>query len=234
MDPFGDPGALREALALATEYADLLRGHALALAARLQSESLSLEALRAHAVAAAERLRSNDSAVGTMLSQETFLYVNQAGSSEALSPSSLELDTVVLGLALLMTAHALLHRRLLWLLLYFAVGALLEQAAVRFGGTHCHAEALVMLSQCSSAASVAVCAAALYVCQVAAARLPLSALARPFAVGLLVCVYCTPHVLQGAGQGWWAWAAPAPAPSSSAAAAAAASFFLGAGVSFSL
>ena len=141
---------------------------------------------------------------------EDLLYVNQAGSSESLSPASLELDTVVLGLVLLTTAHAILHRRLLRLILYTLVGAFIEQVAVRVGGTHCHAEALVMLSQCVSLCSVAVYAAALYACQLTAARLPLHAFARPFAIGLLVCAHTAPHLLQGADQGWWTWQPPFP------------------------
>ena len=76
-----------------------------------------------------------------------------------------------------------------------------------------------MLSQCSSGSSVAVYVPALYACHLAIARLPLHTLARPFAMGVLLCVHSAPHLLLGAQQGWWtdssssaAATHPAPAP----------------------
>ena len=150
------------------------------------------------AVAAVPRPEASVAALTT----EQFLYVNQAGSS-SLSAAALELDTVVLGLTLLTTMHAMLHHRLLLLPAYALVGAAVEIIAIRVAQSHCHAEALLMLSQCSSGSSVAVYVPALYACELAIERLPLHALARPFAAGLLLCVQSAPHLLLGAQQGWW-------------------------------
>ncbi len=136
------------------------------------------------------------------IATERLLYVNQAGSAN-LSAAALELDTVVLGLSLLTMMHAMLHHRLLLLPLFLLVGITVEQLAIRVAQTHCHSEALLMLSQCSSGSSVAVYVPALYACQLAAARLPLHAFARPFAMGVLLCVHSAPHLLLGSQQGWW-------------------------------
>ena len=152
------------------------------------------------------------------IAAERLLYVNQAGSAN-LSAAALELDTVILGLSLLTVMHAMLHHRLSLLPLFLLVGIVIEQLAVRVGQTHCHSEALLMLSQCSSGSSVAVYVPALYACHLAIARLPLHTLARPFAMGVLLCVHSAPHLLLGAQQGWWtdssssaAATHPAPAP----------------------
>ena len=104
---------------------------------------------------------------------------------------------------LLTTMHATLHHRLILLPLYIIAGAAIEQFAIRVGQSHCHSEALIMLSQCSSGASVAAYVPALYACQLAVARLPLHELGRPFAMGLLLCLHSLPHLLLGAQQGWW-------------------------------
>lgn len=93
-----------------------------------------------------------------------------------------------------------------WLLLYAAVAIAFEQFFIRAGGTHCHSEALFMVSQCSSANSIAIYVPALYVCQMAPARLQLHAFARPFAAGFFFCLHMLPYLLQGAVQGWWAYA----------------------------
>ena len=94
------------------------------------------------------------------IAAERLLYVNQAGSAN-LSAAALELDTVILGLSLLTVMHAMLHHRLSLLPLFLLVGIVIEQLAVRVGQTHCHSEALLMLSQCSSGSSVA----RLYTCR---------------------------------------------------------------------
>ena len=80
------------------------------------------------------------------IAAERLLYVNQAGSAN-LSAAALELDTVILGLSLLTVMHAMLHHRLSLLPLFILVGIVIEQLAVRVGQTHCHSEALLMLSQ---------------------------------------------------------------------------------------
>ena len=69
-------------------------------------------------------------------------------------------------------------------------------------GSHCHTEALVMVSQCCSLSAVAYHVPWLYSSLLAAARLPLHPLARPPAAALLAFVYALPFYLQAPGQGW--------------------------------
>ena len=147
------------------------------------------------------------------LAAEHWFYINQARERN-LSPAALELDTAVLGLLLLMSAHAVLHRRLRWMFLCLVVGVAVEQLALRAGEAHCHGEALVMISQCSSGSSPAMQAVALYACQLAAQRLPLHVVARPFTTGILTFLCTFPYVSLGVGQGWWVLAGNAPLHSS--------------------
>ena len=90
----------------------------------------------------------------------------------------------MIGLVLLTVGHATLHRRLLWLVLFTCITIVMEQVLIR-SGTHCHSEALFMVSQCSSANSVAVYVSGLYVCSLASVRLQLHPIARPFATAIL-------------------------------------------------
>ena len=73
------------------------------------------------------------------------------------------------------------------------------------------AEALLMVSQCSSANSVAAYVPALYVCLLAAERLHLHPIARPFAAGSLLSLYALPYLAQGATQQWWTYTPAAAA-----------------------
>lgn len=115
------------------------------------------------------RVNSSVASLLTQLDQlpqgERLFYLNPAGSP-SLSPKLLEVDTMILGLSLLTVAHATLHRHLLLLICYLVLGIALEQLAIRVLGTHCHGEALLMVSQCSSASSLAMYVPALYSCQV--------------------------------------------------------------------
>jgi hypothetical protein len=166
------------------------------------------EAARAVSARSTELLAAATAAMQPLLDAvraENLLYVNPLATS-SLSAAVLELDTMCLGLALLTVAHATLHRRLLSLVVYLLIGVAIEQTAIRVGGTHCHGEALLMVSQCSSANSCAMYVPALYACQLAVSRLPVHALARPFAAGLLLAAYAVPYSLQGGGQVWWAYA----------------------------
>lgn len=164
------------------------------------------------------------------LKSEPLLYYNPLGASghddgaaseaaSRLSPALLELDTMTLGLMLLTICHATLHHRFLWTLLYLLVAIAVEQFFIRVGGTHCHAEALLMISQCSSANSVALYVPSLYVCVLAAERLQLHAIARPFATGALLSLYTLPYLSLGVSQQWWQYAPAFEANSSSAEAA---------------
>jgi hypothetical protein len=135
---------------------------------------------------------------------EPLFYFNRLGETQ-LSPGLLELDTMCLGLALLTVAHATLHRRLLRLMFYLTVALHTEHFLIRVHGVHCHREALLMISQCSSANSIALYVPALYSCHLASERLPLHRFARPFATGLLLCLYALPYLQLGVAQGWWAY-----------------------------
>ena len=73
-----------------------------------------------------------------------------------------------------------------------------------------------MLSQCCSGSSIAIYVPALYACQLASERLHMHPMARPFAMGLLLCLHSAPHLLLGAQQGWWALSLDAPLPLSGA------------------
>lgn len=156
------------------------------------------------------------------LQSEPLFYCNALGAEDAavaggdqaaeviftpslLSPASLELDTMCLGLMLLTICHATLHHRMLWVLAYTTTAIGAEQAFIRVGGTHCHEEALLMVSQCSSANSIAVYVPGLYVCLLAAERLHLHPIARPFAAGALLNLYALPYLAQGATQQWWTY-----------------------------
>ena len=138
------------------------------------------------------------------LRAENLFYLNPVENSTVLVPALLELDTFCLGLVLLTVGHATLHRRLLWLVLFTCITIVMEQVLIR-SGTHCHSEALFMVSQCSSANSVAVYVSGLYVCSLASVRLQLHPIARPFATAILFCCFMLPYALQGAAQGWWSY-----------------------------
>ena len=66
----------------------------------------------------------------------------------------LELDVLVLGMAVLTLCHAALYRRLPRFFALSALALTFEQASIRSAGTHCHAEAILMVSKCSSVNSV--------------------------------------------------------------------------------
>jgi hypothetical protein len=67
-----------------------------------------------------------------------------------------ELDVLVLVMVVITLAHA--WRRPFGLgiaVTAFLLALVIEQASVWFGGTHCHADAAVMITPCSSLNSVA-------------------------------------------------------------------------------
>jgi hypothetical protein len=162
--------------------------------------------------------------VQALLQSEPLFYINALGAEDdaaagggdpasndvlaasPLSPALLELDTMCLGLILLTVCHATLHHKMLWLLVYAMIAIGAEQLFIRVGGTHCHAESLLMISQCSSTNSVAAYVPGLYVCLLAAERLQLHPIARPFAAGGLFSLYALPYLAQGTSQQWWAYA----------------------------
>ena len=146
-------------------------------------------------------------ALAGSVGSERWLYINQAGSP-ALSPRMLEFDTMVLGACLLTTAHALLNRRSSWPAILLVVAALAEQGLIRLAGSHCHSEGLVMVSQCSSLASVGFYVPVMYASSVLADRLALHPLARPWAAAVLTALGGAPFLLLGGTQGWWRLAVP--------------------------
>ena len=78
-----------------------------------------------------------------------------------------------------------------------------------------------MISQCSSANSVALYVPSLYVCVLAAERLQLHTIAHPFATGALLSFYTLPYLSLGVSQQWWQYAPAIEANSSSVEAATA-------------
>lgn len=84
------------------------------------------------------------------------------------------------------------------------VGAAIEQASIRLGGTHCHAPGLVDLSECSSVQSVLMYGPWLYASFRAACRLA-PGWSSPVLMGALCFLQCATYELSGPLMGYWRW-----------------------------
>ncbi len=126
-------------------------------------------------------------------------------AAEDVRPAMLELDVIVLTMTFLTLCHAALHRRLPRFFGLLALSLAAEQASIRSAGTHCHAEALLMISKCSSLNSVLYMVPAAYCALLAAGRVGVHPLARPWVAGLLLVGAYLPYELQGPRQGLWTY-----------------------------
>ena len=117
-----------------------------------------------------------------------------------------ELDLLVFLMALLSCAHAIRHRQLPLAFAGFGLGIVVEQASLRFGGTHCHASGVVDLSGCSSANSVVYYLPWVYSCITLARRLvDERSWSFPLVCGLFFFGMCGVYESQGPMMGWWLW-----------------------------
>ena len=126
--------------------------------------------------------------------------------------SVVKLDVVVTILTVSAILHAVRSSKptegILLCLSGFLLGLFVEQASLRFGGTHCHAEGLLNFSKCSSFNSVIYYLPWVYV-SISSAKIlcgkGVSILSFASVAGLLFSGLCAPYELQGPSEGWWLW-----------------------------
>lgn len=127
-------------------------------------------------------------------------------------PSTLPVGIVCLDVLIpLCAALALIHAlkkgfRYVGLYLALAIaGILIEEASVNNGvaQTHCHADATIMVTKCSSLNSVLFYPAWMYVAFVSAQRMGLPWWAIPGGTALLQGLYGVPYEMQGPAFSWW-------------------------------
>ena len=122
-----------------------------------------------------------------------------------------ELDYLSLAQTVLCLAHAVRYEGSFHLLLLpaaFLLGLSIEQASIRFGGTHCHASSLYFnISDCSSLNSVLIYVIWVYTCGISTLRLTARSYhwTAPFLAGLVFFCFCGVYELQGPLMGWWTW-----------------------------
>lgn len=122
-----------------------------------------------------------------------------------------ELDYLFLAQTVLCLAHAVRYEGSFHLLLLpaaFLLGLSIEQASIRFGGTHCHASSLYFnFSECSTLNSVLMYVVWVYTCVVSTQRLTARSYhwTAPFLAGLVFFGFCSVYELQGPLMGWWTW-----------------------------
>jgi hypothetical protein len=122
------------------------------------------------------------------------------------------LDILVLLLAAICVLHACKRRDssfgLTLCFAAFLLGLLVEQASIRFGGTHCHAPSPISnISDCSSTNSVLYYLPWLYLGITSAPRLTPSSQpwAFPFIAAILFFGQCGVYEMQGPYMKWWKW-----------------------------
>ncbi len=116
------------------------------------------------------------------------------------------LDALVLCMVALTCLHA--HRHGSWALALsgLGLGLVVEQASLRFGGTHCHASGRINISDCSSANSVFYYVPWVYAGVTSARRLvDERSWAFPLLCGVLFFGMCGVYESQGPFMGWWLW-----------------------------
>eukprot|EP00466_Bigelowiella_natans_P009115 jgi/Bigna1/133797/aug1.22_g8505 len=134
----------------------------------------------------------------------TLLYHNDPAS---LPLGMLGLDAVISATFLLTFIHAAKNgiSRVALFLALFVVALIVEESSINNGyvTTHCHDEATVMITKCSSLNSVMFYVPWLYTSMMSAKRLGLPWWAYPSAAGLLQMLYGLPYEIQGPAFGWW-------------------------------
>lgn len=135
-----------------------------------------------------------------------YLYMNDAAN---VGRDLILMDAVVAICCLLVMYHVYEHTRMEGFkicIVILSIALTIEQISINLGETHCHADALVMISKCSSLNSVCFYLPWMYSCWACGNRLDnLSVTRRALLVGLLHLLFCAPYELIGANTGLWMW-----------------------------
>mmetsp|Transcript_20685 Transcript_20685/g.36753 ORF Transcript_20685/g.36753 Transcript_20685/m.36753 type:complete len:309 (-) Transcript_20685:32-958(-) len=124
---------------------------------------------------------------------------------ERLPVGVLGLDVLMAVTGLLAFIHSIKHGKIGLFIGMFLVGLMVEEASINNGKvwTHCHDDATLMITKCSSFNSVLYYAPWMYTAIQSATRLDLPWWAFPSGVGLLQFLYGIPYEIQGPAFGWW-------------------------------
>ncbi|GAB5360527.1 hypothetical protein AAMO2058_000635900 [Amorphochlora amoebiformis] len=131
-------------------------------------------------------------------------YLNDADS---LPMGMLGLDTLLFTLALVTVFHATLRggEYVALTLGIIMIATFVEEASVNNGivTTHCHDEAILMITKCSSFNSILFYLPWLYTAIISARKLGLPVWAYPSAAALFTCLFGTCYEMLGPHFGWW-------------------------------
>eukprot|EP00467_Chlorarachnion_reptans_P023908 CAMPEP_0114515310 /NCGR_PEP_ID=MMETSP0109-20121206/16664_1 /TAXON_ID=29199 /ORGANISM="Chlorarachnion reptans, Strain CCCM449" /LENGTH=321 /DNA_ID=CAMNT_0001695499 /DNA_START=5 /DNA_END=970 /DNA_ORIENTATION=- len=134
------------------------------------------------------------------------LYYNDPAT---LPKGVLGLDILMYSCTLMAFAHEALAGRTSRFpakcLLLFLMALFVEEASINNGivWTHCHDDALFMITKCSSLNSVLYYVPWIYTALATAKRMNLPWWAYPSAVGMLQGLFGVPYEMQGPAFGWW-------------------------------
>ena len=120
-----------------------------------------------------------------------------------------ELDALVFVMLSLTVIHAYRAGKIGFCIVLGLLALVTEQASIRLGRTHCHAEGIVMVSHCSSGNSVLYYIPWMYACITSGENLVNqvggSKWLVPWVVGFLHFAFCGPYEMQGPSMKWWSY-----------------------------
>eukprot|EP00301_Raphidiophrys_heterophryoidea_P009267 c13635_g1_i1.p1 GENE.c13635_g1_i1~~c13635_g1_i1.p1 ORF type:complete len:369 (-),score=78.59 c13635_g1_i1:163-1224(-) len=122
---------------------------------------------------------------------------------ETLSTSMLGLDGIIFVTFFLSFVHALISRSFSTVLALAALALAVEQLSIQLGETHCHADALVMISKCSSLNSILFYVFWIYLTLTTVQALNLCTLGKIGAAGFIQAMLGLCYELQGPSFNWW-------------------------------
>ena len=128
------------------------------------------------------------------------MYLNDISS---LPKDIVSLDYLIYLVFVLTSFFAYRHGHVVLIIAFTLLAVSIEQASIQLASTHCHADALVMLSKCSSLNSILFYAPWIYLSLFAAPYFRLPWWATPSAVALLQFLYGITYELQGPTLKYW-------------------------------
>lgn len=142
----------------------------------------------------------------------TVLYINKY---EDIKNDLLNVDIIMIFLTVLVLIHCFMKTKtngFMVVIIILGVTILAEQLSIQLGETHCHFDAWIMITKCSSLNSVIFYVPWMYSCYYIGRRIESTFRSRILLIALLHPLYCTMYELTGANEErWWSWGTKVPA-----------------------
>jgi hypothetical protein len=130
----------------------------------------------------------------------------------SINQTILQIDIIVALLCCIVVAHILYYTRsngVRCLQTIILSAFFIERLSIRLGETHCHADASMMVANCSSLNSILFYVPWMYTCWASGCRigkaLNMPAMQLSLLIGILHPLFCVPYELTGANSAWWKW-----------------------------